>query len=58
MEHQEESPLIEIRRDWVHDRWIYVGLGAHSAEIPFAAGAEAQVVVSYLKEKAPTARCV
>jgi len=52
MKHQKEAPLIEIRRDRLHDRWVYVGLGAHSPEIPFAADAEVQVVVSYLKAKA------
>jgi hypothetical protein len=35
MEQQEVMPLIEIRRDWVHNRWVYVGLGAHSPDIPF-----------------------
>ena len=44
--------MVEIRRDWVNDRWVYVGLGAHSPEIPFGAEAEAQLVVSYLKAKA------
>jgi len=52
MEQQEPAPIVEIRRDWVHNRWVYVGLGAHSPQIPFAAEAEAQVVVSYLKAKA------
>jgi hypothetical protein len=50
---QEESvPLVEIRRDWLRDRWVYAGFGAHSPEIPFLANAEPQLVVSYLKEKA------
>jgi hypothetical protein len=52
MEQQEAVPMVEIRRDWINDRWVYVGLGAHSPEIPFAAGADAQSVVSYLKAKA------
>ena len=52
MERQEPAPMVEIRRDWVNDRWVYVGLGAHSPEIPFGAEAEAQLVVSYLKAKA------
>jgi hypothetical protein len=52
MEQQEPAPMVEIRRDWVNDRWVYVGLGAHSPEIPFRAKAEAQEVVSYLKAKA------
>jgi hypothetical protein len=44
--------MIEIRRDWLRDRWVYVGLGTCSSEIPFAAEADVQSVVSYLKEKA------
>jgi hypothetical protein len=44
--------MVEIRRDWLTGRWVYVGLGAHSPEIPFAAEAEAQLVVSYLKARA------
>jgi hypothetical protein len=52
MEQQEPAPMVEIRRDWINDRWVYVGLGAHSPEIPFGAEAEAQEVVSYLKAKA------
>jgi hypothetical protein len=52
MEHEESVPLVEIRRDWQRDQWVFVGLGAHSSEIPFPATAEVQVVVSYLKAKA------
>jgi hypothetical protein len=52
MEQQEPAPMIEIRRDWVKNCWTYVGLGAHSPEIPFGAEADAQLVVSYLKTKA------
>jgi hypothetical protein len=52
MEQQEPAPMVEIRRDWVNDCWVYVGLGAHSPEIPFRAETEAQLVVSYLKGKA------
>jgi hypothetical protein len=52
MEQHEPAPMVEIRRDWVNDRWVYVGLGAHSSEIPFGAEAEAQEVLSYLKAKA------
>ena len=52
MEQQEAAPMVEIRRDWENGRWVYVGLGAHSPEIPFGAEAEAQLVVSYLKAKA------
>jgi hypothetical protein len=52
MEQQEPAPMVEIRRDWVNDRWVYVGLGAHSPVIPFEAETEAQLVVSYLKAKA------
>jgi hypothetical protein len=52
MEQQEPAPTVEIRRDWLLDRWVYVGLGAHSPEIPFAAEAEVQLVVAYLKAKA------
>jgi hypothetical protein len=52
MEREEPLPLVEIGRDWVNDRWVYVGLGAHSPEIPFGAEAEAQLVVSYIKAKA------
>jgi hypothetical protein len=44
--------MVEIRRDWANDRWVYVGLGAHSPRIPFGAAAEAHLVVSYLKAKA------
>jgi hypothetical protein len=56
MEQQEVMPLIEIRRDWVHNRWVYVGLGAHSPDIPFAAEADAELVVLHLKAK-PRAHC-
>jgi hypothetical protein len=52
MEQQEPAPIVVIRRDWVNDRWVYVGLGAHSPDIPFGAEADAQMVVSYLKAKA------
>jgi hypothetical protein len=52
MEQEEVVPLVEIRRDWRQDRWVYVGLGGHSPKIPFSAEAEAQVVVSYLKTRA------
>jgi len=52
MEQQEEAPMVEIRRDWANNRWVYVGLGAHSPRIPFGAAAEAHLVVSYLKAKA------
>lgn len=52
MEQEESVPVIEIRRDRMHDRWVYVGLGAHSPEIPFVAEADPQTVVSYLKRKA------
>ncbi len=52
MEQQEPAPIVEIRRDWENDRWVYVGLGAHGPEIPFKAETDAQLVVSYLKAKA------
>jgi hypothetical protein len=52
MGHEEPVPLVEIRRDWQKGRWVLVGLGAHSPEIPFLVTTEAQIVVSYLKEKA------
>jgi hypothetical protein len=52
MEQREPAPMVEIRRDWAKDRWVYVGLGAHCPEIPFVAEADAQMVVSYLKTKA------
>jgi hypothetical protein len=52
MEQQEPAPIVVIRRDWVNDRLVYVGLGAHSPDIPFGAEADAQMVVSYLKAKA------
>jgi hypothetical protein len=52
MEQLEPVPLVEIRRDWVNNRWVYVGLGSHGPEIPFVAEADAQMVVSYLKAKA------
>lgn len=52
MEQEELAPLVEIRRDWLLNRWVYVGLGAHCPEIPFVADAEAELVVSYLKAKA------
>jgi hypothetical protein len=51
MQQVEPAPIIEIRRDWVKDRWVYVGLGAHSPELPFRADAEVQLVVSYLKAR-------
>jgi hypothetical protein len=52
MGHEEPVPGVEIRRDWQKGRWVFVGLGAHSPEIPFLATAEAQVVVSCLRTKA------
>ena len=52
MDEEELVPLVEIRRDWLQDCWVCVGLGAHSALIPLPAEAEAQLVVSYLKAKA------
>jgi hypothetical protein len=52
VEQEELAPMVEIRRDWINDRWVFVGLGAHSPVIPFGAEAEAQEVVSYLKAKA------
>jgi len=52
MEQQEPAPMVEIRRDWINDCWVFVGLGAHSPAIPFGAEAEVQLVVSYLKERA------
>ncbi|MBV8773282.1 MAG: hypothetical protein JO166_13275 [Deltaproteobacteria bacterium] len=52
MDQQEPAPMVEIRRDWVNDRWVYIGLGAHSPEIPFGAEVEPELVVSYLQAKA------
>ena len=52
MDLQEPAPMVEIRRDWVNNCWVYVGLGAHSPAIPFEAEADAQLVVSYIKAKA------